>query len=200
MTITLKDLGHGPWQSTYPVWSSASTLDARALFILYYRRIFDGKGTFCQNSVSLTLQLWLRSREKEKWLMLEALVKIIHTIQTQEDVPLVHPCVILQPACQVLQVIPPYEYISRSAEDPIPISVDIPILFKRIALSSAFMGVAGRYMLRYYFTIYFSTMLNVSHEDLSEYGVSTFIYQLRASGSRKLRRYFYELGQNVLWG
>nr|WRK65019.1 putative mating-type 1-2-7 protein [Endoconidiophora polonica] len=200
MATTLKDLGHGPWNGTYPVWNSAIKLDARSLFTLYYRRIFDSKGTFSQDSVSLTLQLWLRSYEKEKWLMLEALVKIIHTIQTEEDVPLVHPCVILQPACQVLQVIPPFEYLARSAPDPVPITVDIPILFKRIALSGALMGVAGRYLLRYYFTIYFSTMLNVSHQDLAEYGVSTFIYQIRASRSRSLRRHFFELGRNVLWG
>nr|AYN77761.1 mating-type protein MAT1-2-7 [Berkeleyomyces basicola] len=202
MSSVIQDVGRDPWAdiSKHPIWRSRASPNARILFCLYYRQMFDQKGKLNPEAIGYTQRLWLRTREKQKWQMLEALVKVIHTIQSQEGVPLVHPCVILHPACQILKVVPPSDYLGHCSFEPEPLTIDLPILFKRIALGPCFMGIAGRYMFRYYLSVYFATVLQMNTEDIADYGVMSFVSKISTVRSRTVRTYFLQLGNKVLWG
>nr|WRK64981.1 putative mating-type 1-2-7 protein [Ceratocystis harringtonii] len=199
MSAFTQDIGQDPWGgfSRYPVWRSRASPSARVLFCLYYRQMFDQKGKLNPNAIRYTQQLWLATKERRKWEMLEELVKVIHIIQLKKGVPRVHPCVILYSGCKIMRVVPPSDYLRSWSLEPDPVYINLPILFKRVALGSSFMGITGRYMFRYFLTIYFSQMLRVS--PFTEDGVMAFINKIVMLRSRAAQVYFFQLGDEVFW-
>nr|DAB41620.1 TPA_exp: mating-type protein MAT1-2-7 [Thielaviopsis punctulata] len=183
----------------YPTWRSIQAPNARTLFCLYYRQIFDHQDQMSPDAMRYCHRLWLHTREKQKWQMLEALVSLIHTIQAKEGMPLVHPCVILHSACQILNVVPPADYLVHYMEEPEPLQIDLPILFKHLVLDMKFMGEVGKYILRYYLSVYFATMLGIQSNEVATYGCMPFIDRISAIRSRSMRSYFLQLGRDVLW-
>nr|WRK64963.1 putative mating-type 1-2-7 protein [Ceratocystis albifundus] len=199
MSAFTQDIGQDPWSesSRYPIWRSRAWPNARVLFCLYYRQIFDQRGKLNPNAIRYTQQLWLATRERRKWEMLEELVKVIHMIQVKKGVPRVHPCVILYSGCRIMRVVPPSDYLRSCSLEPDPVNINLPILFKRVALGSSFMGITGRYIFRYFLTIYFARMLRVS--PFTEAGVMAFIYKIVMLRSRPAQNYFLQLGDRVFW-
>nr|AOY41711.1 MAT127 [Huntiella omanensis] len=143
--------------------------------------------------------LWVTCREKPKWQMLASLILIIHTIQTQEGVPLIHPCVLIPSAASLLDVIPPNRYLQNCFQQPPPFTMDLPLLFKKLAFEKGFMGISGRYMYRYYVSVYMNAMLDLPEDAVALHGVSAFAHQISRLTSRSSRAYFIELGNGVLW-
>nr|QRN45795.1 putative mating-type 1-2-7 protein [Thielaviopsis cerberus] len=190
-----------PWatSSCYPVWHSSPAPNARTLFCLYYRQIFDHKGQMSPDALRYSHRLWLHTREKQKWQMLEALVSVIHTIQIKESMPLVHPCVILHSACRILEVVSPTDYLSHHMQEPSPLRIDLPTLFKCLVHGMNFLGHIGKYLLRYYLSVYFATMLGIQSNELATYGCMPFIDRISCIRSRSMRSYFIQLGKDVLW-
>nr|ASU89331.1 mating-type protein MAT1-2-7 [Thielaviopsis paradoxa] len=190
-----------PWLTPmrYPVWNSTASPNARTLFCLYYRQIFDQKGQINPDAIRYSHRLWLHTRERQKWQMLEALVSVIHTIQAKERMPLIHPCAILHPACRILEVVSPTDYLSHYMEEPEPLRIDLPILFKRLVHGMNFMGQIGKYMLRYYLSVYFATMLGIQSNEIATYGCMPIIDRISTIRSRSMRSYFIQLGKDVLW-
>nr|WRK64969.1 putative mating-type 1-2-7 protein [Ceratocystis cacaofunesta]WRK64993.1 putative mating-type 1-2-7 protein [Ceratocystis platani] len=199
MSAFTQDIGQDPWSefSRYPVWRSRAWPNARVLFCLYYRQMFDQRGKLNPNAIRYTQQLWLATKERRKWEMLEELVKVIHLIQIKKGVPRVHPCVILYSGCQIMRVVPPSNYLRSCSLEPDPVNINLPILFKRVALGSSFMGITGRYIFRYFLTVYFTRMLGVS--PFTGDGVMAFIDKIVMLRSRAAQNYFFQLGDQVFW-
>ncbi|PHH52127.1 hypothetical protein CFIMG_004155RA [Ceratocystis fimbriata CBS 114723] len=99
--------------------------------------------------------------------------------------------------CQIMRVVPPSNYLRGCSLEPDPVNINLPILFKRVALGSSFMGITGRYIFRYFLTVYFTRMLGVS--PFTGDGVMAFIDKIVMLRSRAAQNYFFQLGDQVFW-